>query len=89
VHQDFFELGGHSLLAMRLLTRLKGLIGADANLREFFGNPTIEGLARTLKHAFESPGAATDSIARTPSLPPKISRSPRVAVVRNSKKALE
>ncbi|KAA9374761.1 amino acid adenylation domain-containing protein, partial [Microbispora cellulosiformans] len=45
---SFFELGGDSLLAMKLITRIRGVLGADVGIRSVFTAQTPAGIAASL-----------------------------------------
>ncbi len=49
VRADFFDLGGHSLVAARMLAKAREEFHVDLQLRGFFVDPTIRGLAEYIE----------------------------------------
>ncbi len=46
--ENFFDVGGHSLLAAQLMVRIHQTFGADLPPRDFFAEPTVAALARSI-----------------------------------------
>ncbi|MEB1529286.1 non-ribosomal peptide synthase/polyketide synthase, partial [Xanthomonas sp. WHRI 7945] len=65
----FFELGGHSLLAVRLVARLRAMLGIDVPLRDVFARPILSELAQLVSGATVSSQAAIVPVQRDMALP--------------------
>ncbi len=48
VRDNFFRVGGHSLLAVRLVSRIRAVLGVEVGIRDLFQAPTVEGLDRRI-----------------------------------------
>jgi len=69
-HDNFFSLGGHSLLAVRVVTRVRQLMGVEVAIRDLFARPVLADLARTVENG---PRAELPPI-------PRIERAKRLSV---------
>ncbi|HVG45647.1 MAG TPA: amino acid adenylation domain-containing protein, partial [Longimicrobium sp.] len=47
----FFELGGHSLLAVRVISRVRQVLGAEVGIGDLFERPVLEDFARGVREA--------------------------------------
>ncbi|MET7342602.1 amino acid adenylation domain-containing protein [Streptomyces sp. NPDC005547] len=68
-HDSFFDLGGHSLLAMRVVSRVRTVLGARIAVRTLFEHPTVAGLARVLDNEERSRPPVLPAAERPDPLP--------------------
>ncbi|MFB8140886.1 non-ribosomal peptide synthetase [Streptomyces parvus] len=67
---DFFELGGHSLLAVRLVSRVRGLLGLEPTIQDLMRGRSAAGLLRVLEGGpGADPMAAVLPLRRTEGTP--------------------
>ncbi|MFC8886351.1 amino acid adenylation domain-containing protein, partial [Streptomyces cinereoruber] len=74
-HDGFFAVGGHSLLAMRVVSRIRALLGADLSVRTLFEHPTAAALARVLEPTGPARPAVTPVRHRPDPLPLSFAQS--------------
>ncbi|WP_245176762.1 non-ribosomal peptide synthetase, partial [Flavobacterium aquidurense] len=51
ITDNFFELGGHSLIMVQVINHIFKELGKSLSFRDFFSNPTIEGLCGKLQES--------------------------------------
>ena len=65
---SFFDLGGDSLLAMQLISRVRGVLGADIDIRALFAAPTPAGITAVAADAGAAP-VPLQAVARPERVP--------------------
>ena len=68
-HDNFFELGGHSLLAVRVVTKIRQILGVETALRDMFAHPVLAELARKLASSTHADLPPMTSVERGDFLP--------------------
>jgi amino acid adenylation domain-containing protein len=61
---NFFELGGHSLTATQAVARIRQTFAIDVQLRSLFEDPTVAGLAETLRRSSDGARVAETAALR-------------------------
>ncbi|KRB64566.1 hypothetical protein ASE07_27855 [Noviherbaspirillum sp. Root189] len=68
-NDHFFDLGGHSLLAMRVVSRIREVLGVEVGVTGLFEHPLLASLAQSLTHAGRSNLPAITVVSREEPLP--------------------
>jgi hypothetical protein len=66
-HDHFFELGGHSLLAVRMISRVRQVLGAEVGIADVFEKPVLSALAQHIVYA-QLDGFDPEELARLSAL---------------------
>ncbi|MER5949031.1 MupA/Atu3671 family FMN-dependent luciferase-like monooxygenase [Streptomyces sp. NPDC001904] len=69
---DFFDLGGNSITAIRLVNRVREVLGAEIPLADFFADPTPEAMTRHLfsvQEELSAPSPGDGVVDRAPVSP--------------------
>jgi amino acid adenylation domain-containing protein len=68
-YDNFFALGGDSLVAVRVVTKLRQVLGIDASLRHLFTHPVLADFSHSLKDSTKSHLVRISRVERTLHLP--------------------
>ncbi|MDI5963340.1 non-ribosomal peptide synthetase [Streptantibioticus silvisoli] len=63
---DFFAAGGHSMMGVRLMNRIRTVLGVEARIRDLFLAPTPAGLARRIARQATADGRPALTRAERP-----------------------
>ncbi len=79
VKDNFFHLGGHSLLAIRLISRVRAVMGVDLGVRAVFENPTVAQLAQCIADRADDRAAMRPALRAVDPPPAELPVSPAQA----------